>query len=521
MAAEGRLARDGGPGQRGGLAVILGFAFAALAFHLLVNAFGGYGIFRDEFYYIACSKRLAAGYVDQPPLAMVLLAASRAVFGVSQLGLRILPAVAHALTVLFGGLITRRLGGRRTGVALACLAVFLAPIIIGHAGIFQMNAFAELLWAVAAYLLVLIVDRSRPGLWIALGIVMGLGLLNKIDFLWFGVGLAAGLLLTDLRKHLATPWPYAAVGIALVVFSPFVVWNITHDFAHLEFIRNATSGKYSGLTRLDFLAGQALLLNPVNMLLWVPGLLFLLLGREGRRYRVLGIIYLAAFAILLANPHTKAEYLGPAYTMLFAAGGVAVERWAGRGRRSWAVASLAVLSATTSLMILPFAVPVLPVGTFIKYQAALGAKPSTAENKRLSELPQYFADMFGWEGLARDVSAVYLALPEAGRSSTVVLAMNYGEAGALEYYAAKYPLPRVISTHNSYWFWGYPKEGFRTVIVLRGRIEDHRKSCDQVTLAAVHTCRYCMPYENDMPIYVCRGLRVSPAEIWQREKNFD
>jgi hypothetical protein len=172
-------------------------------------------------------------------------------------------------------------------------------------------------------------------------------------------------------------------------------------------------------------------------------------------------------------------------------------------------------------MILPFAVPVLPVGTFIKYQAALGAKPSTAENKRLSELPQYFADMFGWEGLAKDVSAVYLTLPEAERSSTVVLAGNYGEAGALEYYATKYPLPPVISTHNSYWFWGYPKEGFRTVIVLRGRIEDHRKSCDQVTLAAVHTCQYCMPYENDMPIYVCRGLRVSPAEIWQREKNFD
>jgi hypothetical protein len=348
-----------------------------------------------------------------------------------------------------------------------------------------------------------------------------LGLLNKIDFLWFGVGLAAGLLLTDLRKHLATPWPYAAAGIALVVFSPFVVWNITHDFAHLEFIRNATSGKYSGLTRLDFLAGQALLLNPINMLIWVPGLLFLLLGREGRRYRVLGIIYLAAFAVLLANPHTKAEYLGPAYTILFAAGGVAIERWAGRGRRAWAVASLAVLSTATSLMILPFAVPVLPVGTFIKYQAELGAKPSTSENKRLSELPQYFADMFGWEGLARDVSAVYLALPEAERSSTVVLAMNYGEAGALEYYAAKYPLPRVISTHNSYWFWGYPKEGFRTVIVLRGRIEDHRKSCDLVTLAAVHTCQYCMPHENDMPIYVCRGLRVSPAEIWQREKNFD
>jgi len=504
-----------------GLALVLGLALAALVFHLLVNALGGYGLFRDEYYYIACSKRLAAGYVDQPPLAMFLLAASRSVFGVSQLGLRILPAAAHALTVLLAGLIARRLGGRRTAAGLACLTVFLAPIFIGHTNIYQMNAFAELYWALAAYLLVLIAAGGRPVHWLLLGTVMGLGLLNKIDFLWFGVGLGAGLLLTDMRRHLRTPWPYAAAGIALLLFSPYIVWNVTHDLAHLEFIRNATAGKYSGLTRLDFLAGQALLTNPVNMLLWVPGLLFLLFSRPARPYRTLGVIYAAAFLILLANPHSKAEYLGPAYTMLFAAGGVAVERWAVRGKRRWAVRSFVALSVLTSLLVLPFAVPVLPVETFIRYAAALGVAPSTSESQELSELPQFYADMFGWEELARDVSAVYAGLPSAERDSAIVLARNYGEAGALEYYARKYPLPRVISTHNSYWYWGYPSEAFGTVIVLRGRPEDHRKSCDEVILAATHTCRYGMPYENDMPIYVCRGVRVTPAEVWAREKTFD
>jgi 4-amino-4-deoxy-L-arabinose transferase-like glycosyltransferase len=520
---ESVVSRPGGVSSRprGDFALILVFALAALAFHLLVNAFGGYGIFRDEFYYIACSKRLAAGYVDQPPLAMWLMAAGRAVFGESQLGIRVLPAVAHALTVLCGGLIARRLGGRRTAVTLACLAVLLAPVIIGHTNIFQMNAFAELLWTLAAYLLVLIVDRSRPGLWLLLGIVIGFGLLNKIDFLWFGVGLAAALLLTDLRKQLRTPWPYAAAAIALAVFSPYIIWNATHGWAHLEFIRNASAGKYSGLTRLDFLAGQLILLNPVNILLWMPGLLFLLFARDGRWYRVLGLIFVAALAILLANPHSKAEYLGPAYTMLFAAGGVAVERWASRGRRSWAPPALTVLCVLTSLLIIPFAIPVLPVETFIGYSAALGVKPSTPERHRLSELPQFYADMFGWEGLARDVSAVYMALPEAERASAGVFVRNYGEAASLEYYAARYPLPRVVCPHNSYWFWGYPKEGFRTLIVLGYREEDVRKSFDEVTRAAVHTCRYCMPYENDIPIYVGRGQRVPAAEIWRSSRVFD
>jgi hypothetical protein len=523
-AAENHFPHSGGSVKPSGgdLGLILGFAFAALVFHLLVNAFGGYGIFRDEFYYIACSKRLAAGYVDQPPLAMFLLAASRAVFGVSQVGIRVLPALSHALTILLGGLIARRLGGRRTAVLLACLAASLAPLIIGHTSIFQMNAFSHLFWALSAYLIVLIVDRGRPALWLLLGFVMGLGLLNKIDFLWFGVGLAAALLLTDMRKYLATPWPYAAAAIALLIFSPYIIWNITHDFAHLEFIRNASAQKYGGLTRLDFLSGQVLNLNPVNMLIWFPGLFFLLFNRQGRRYRVLGIIYVAAFAVLLANPHSKAEYLGPSYTMLFAAGGVAIENWASRGRRGrgWAVASLAAVSALSSIIILPLAVPVLPVGTFIKYQAALGMKPSTAEDMELSELPQFYADMFGWEGLARDVSAVYQSLSETERADTVVLARNYGEAAALEYFASKYPLPRVICTHNSYWIWGYPEDRFGTVIVLRGTEEDHRENCNEVTLGSVHTCRYCMPYENNMPIFVCRGRHVSFAEIWKSEKHF-
>lgn len=506
---------------RNNFGLILGLALAALASHLAVNAFGGYGIFRDEFYYIACSKRLATGYVDQPPLAMLLLAASRALFGVSQLGLRVLPAAAHALTVLLAGLITRKLGGRRTAVVLACLAVLTAPIIIGHTNIFQMNAFSHLFWSLATCLLVLIVERSRPGLWLLLGVVMGLGLLNKLDFLWFGAGLAAALLLTDMRKHLATPWPYAAAGVALLVFSPFIIWNIAHDLAHLEFIRNATAGKYSGLTRLDFIAGQVLLLNPVNVALWLPGLYFLFFDRDGRRFRILGIIYVTAFAVLFANGHSKAEYLGPAYTMLFAAGGVAWERWAARGRRKWAVAGLATTSVVTSLVLLPFAVPVLPVETFIKYSAALGVKPDSAEDKRLSELPQFYADMFGWEGLAQDVSKVYLTLPAEERLKAVVFAPNYGEAGSLEYYAGQYPLPRIISVHNSYWFWGYPQEPPGAVIFPGGNVEDYRMACDEVVQAAVHTCRYCMPYENDMPIYLCRGLRVSMADVWKEERSFN
>lgn len=510
--------QEGGP-SRNDIILVLFFAAGALLMHLLVNAFGGYGIFRDEYYYIACSKRLAAGYVDHPPLAMWLLAASRAVFGESQFAIRVLPALNHAATVALCGLIALKLGGRKTAVVLAGLAAVLSPILAGHSGIYQMNSFAHLFWALAAYLLVLIVKQSRPGLWILLGAVMGLGLLNKIDFLWFGAGLAAGLLLTDLRRHLSTPWPYVAGAIALLMFSPYIIWNAGHGWAHLEFMRNASGGKYSGLSRIDFLKGQILLPGPANAVIWLTGLVSLVLGK-GRRFRILGVVYLTGLAVLLINAHSKAEYLAPAYPMLFAAGAAAIERWAARGKRYLGVPALAVLSVATSAVILPFAMPMLPVETFIGYQRALGMSPATSENLRLAELPQFYADMFGWEGLAKDVSAVFMSLPEEERWTAVVFARNYGEAAAIEYYADRYPVPRVICPHNSYWLWGYP-EKVGTLIVLRGSEADSRKSCEDVTVAATHTSRYAIPYENNMPIYICRGLRIPMATLWATDKNFN
>jgi hypothetical protein len=143
--------------------------------------------------------------------------------------------------------------------------------------------------------------------------------------------------------------------------------------------------------------------------------------------------------------------------------------------------------------------------------------PSSAESLELAELPQFYADMFGWEELARDVSAVYRTLPEAERATAVVFARNYGEAGALEYYA---PHPSRSSALTTAIGIGVSRQGVGTVIVLRGDEQDHRQACAELTLAAVHTCRYCMPYENNAPIYICRGLRLSLSEVWTRERSF-
>lgn len=491
-----------------------------LIFHLLANAFTPYGYFRDELYYLACSHRLAAGYVDHPPLSIWLLALVRIGLGDTLFALRLIPALALSGTVVAVGLMVRQLRGGPWAVVLAGLAVALAPIYLAMGTYYSMNSLDILLWSVAAYGVLRIMGDPTPRWWVVLGVVMGLGLLNKVGFLWFGAGLLVGLLLTPQRKQLATPWPYVAAGIAFLLFLPFVVWNAQNDFAHLEFMRNAMLNKYGGITRTDFLSGAVLMMSPAAAPVWGAGLFYYFGDTQGRKYRVLGIIFLTTLFILLINGHSKPEYLAPAFPILLAGGGVTLARVAQWRRLRWVPATVTLL-LVSSLMLVPLVVPLLPPPAYVSYATAIGLQGPNSEGKATAELPQFFADMHGWEALAAHVSAVYHALPETERKQASVYAQNYGEAAALEYYRGQYELPPTVSGHNSYWLWGYGTHDPELMIIIGGERADHLESFEQVDSVAVHQAAYVMPYENNLPIFVCRKLRAPSAEIWPGSKHFD
>jgi hypothetical protein len=331
---------------------------------------------------------------------------------------------------------------------------------------------------------------------------------------------ATAVVLTNLRGQLRRPGPWLAVLLALLIFAPFVVWNLTHDLAHVEFMRNATASKYSTLTRLRFLADQFRDMNPLTCLVAAQGLWWCLFDREGKSRRVLGVTFLAVFAVLLANPHTKAEYVGPAYPALFACGAVAITRLQ-LGWRRFALPAVAILLVVSGTALAPLAMPILPVDDYIQYAKALGVAPSTPEHKQLADLPQFFADMHGWEELARDVSAAYLTIPEVERGTTVAFVTNYGEAGALELYADRYVLPRVICNHNSYWLWGVGATPITTFVRLGGRREDYLKTYDDVTDAGLHRSPHSMPYEDNLGIFIARRRHVPIEEAWPKGKHFE
>jgi hypothetical protein len=343
-------------------------------------------------------------------------------------------------------------------------------------------------------------------------------LLNKVGVLWVGLGVLVGVISTRERRWLCTPWPWAAGVLAAMLFLPYVLWNAANDWAHLEFISSAVTGKYSGLSAWSFLSGQITVMCPVTLPVWILGLGWLLLAPGGRRYRVLGIVWMTACLVLLLNGHSKAWYLASAYAPLFAAGGVTWERLL-PNRAPVRIAAVVVI--LSGLLFAPLATPVLPVETYVRYATTLGFEPYTDEGHELAALPQGYADMFGWKSKAEAVAAVYHALPEQDRRDAVIFSDNYGRAGAIDYWADELGLPGAIGNHNNYWVWGPGKANAEVVIVLGGDREDLEQQFASVEIGGRADCRWCIPYERDLPIHVCRDLLMPVEEWWPLIKHYD
>jgi hypothetical protein len=495
-------------------------AFFVLILHLFNNAFTTYGIFRDELYYIACSEHLAWGYVDQPPLCVFVLAASRFFFGDSVFALRIVPSLAHALTVVAAGILTKKLGGEKFAQVLSAITVSLAPGIIGMMGIYSMNASDILLWQCVAYFLIRLFETHNQRYWYAIGVFIGIGLLNKISMGWFAAGIAVGIVATPQRQVLKKNQPWIAAGIALLIFLPFIMWNVQNNFAHLEFARNAARLKYASQNPVTFLSGLAVINNPFAIPVWLAGF-WILMKPIRKEFRVLGIAMITVLIILLINYNTKSEYFTPAAIILLAAGAVGIERWF-TGKHIVLRYSYVTILVVSGVFMMPMAIDILPVQTFISYSRAIGVQPPNTEGHRMGDLPQHFADRFGWRELVADVAGVFNTLSPEERNRTAIFVHNYGEAGAIDFYGEQYGLPKALCGHNNYWIWGNDRldDTVEILIAVGGEATDYHDTFEEITQAGTHVTELAMRYESDLPIYVCRKPKLKIKEVWHTTREY-
>lgn len=462
-----------------------------------------YGIFRDEFYYLSMSNRLDFGYVDVPPLAPLLLAAVRFIFGDSYFSLHLLPAVSGTIFLILGYLLVRKMGGNLFSQILILTMVLFAPYFVATDSVYTYDTFNKLFWLLCSYLMIRLIQTGNPKYWIFIGIVVGIGFLFKITIISLLLGWMLGLLLTA-NRHLFFKREMLWGGIlALIISSPYLFWQVQHQFVTLDYMGNY-SKKISEFTFWHYIVEQIFYLNPVAFPLWLGGLYYVLFHRIGKMYRSAGIAYI--FLILFSFVmKVKADFILPYYVLLMAAGCIWLESILVNRNSRYLRAGILLLVIFTGSYFLPMARPFLPVETFIHYYGEMSTR-SNAERKSLDSLPQFYADRFGWEEMTNKVARVYQSIPELEQGKVCIITRNYGEAGAIEYYGKAYDLPLPpLSGHNQYYIWGPGQYSGEIIIAVGFPETDLRKSYRDVEPVEILTNLYMMPYEKENSIYLCRN----------------
>ena len=498
--------------------LLLGLSAIAVLFHVLTTWLSPYGYFIDEFYYLACARRLAFGYVDHPPFTPLLLAATRTVLGDSLIGLRLPAFLAAAATVFVTGRMTLELGGGRAATVLAAVALTVSPLFLGMTGFYSVNVFEVLFWTLTTWALVRLVRTGDPRWWLVVGAVVGVGFENKHTILTLVAALGAGLLLSRERRLLWSRWMLAGAALALLLALPNVVWQIQNGWPSLEFYREAQLRKNLPSPPLQTLVVQVVTVNPFAAPLWLAGLAWVLFSRTGARWRLFGIAYLVLLGLLVMSQQSRPDRIFGIYPVLLALGSVRLEPWLRSTPRLAAAFAVVVAGA---LPLLPLATPLLPPARLSRYVAALGV-PTVTERGKSAPIPQPLADRTGWESFVDDVARVYRALPPDDARRAIVFAPSYGQAGALEQFGERIGHARVISNHNSYFHWS-AAEGLDAdvLIAVDADPDDLRQIYREVEEVGRVRCDYCLSWRNDIPIFVARAPYQRLSTFWARVKQYE
>jgi 4-amino-4-deoxy-L-arabinose transferase-like glycosyltransferase len=493
--------------------------FALLIAILLIVTAWNYGPFADEFYYIECSKNMDFGYVDHPPLVALVALITRTLFGESYIWLRLVTALAGALSVILAVRITKKLGGGSFAQTLTALAVLAGPGFWAIFSFYSMNALDIVIISLATLTLIEILHGGSNRLWLVFGLVAGIGLQNKLTMLTFGFALLVGMLLTRSRSMFKSIWPFAGGAVAGVIFLPNILWQIAHGWPTMEFIRVTQQYSIYPQSAFGFLSQIILALNPFVFPLWIAGLLYLLLSNESKRSRALGILSLI-FLLTYILQRSKVYYIFPIIPLLYASGSLVFERCCEKVKRNWLKPASIVLLVLTGLVLLPFGLPVLPIEYFVPYSRAIGlVRHVKLHRADRIDLPVHFALRFGWREMVENISTAFETLSHEERNACIIITNNYSKAGAINYYRAEYGLPTAISGHNNYRFWVPDSQQLKAAVVIGIDESFLRRYFRDVELFGIHSNPYAATWDDKQQIFICRDpivewSQIKPTLIW-------
>jgi 4-amino-4-deoxy-L-arabinose transferase-like glycosyltransferase len=462
----------------------------------LLAVSGAYGFHGDETYYVVAGQHPAFGYVDQPPLTPLLSAASVALFGVSPTAVRLLPAFEMGLIVVLIALMARDLGGSRRAQILAAITAALS----GYLGAGHLDTTTDpdlLAWAIILWLLVKLLVGSDRRLWLAVGLVAGIGLENKDTLLFLGAGLAVGLVVVRRWDVVRSPWAWAAVGIAVLLWAPNVAWQATNGWPQLTMAQAIS--QYAADNRGQIVPLLWLFTGPLLFPVSAAGLLWVLRSKAAAPWRAIGIAALVGLALVVISGG-KAYYAIGSTPLFMAAGAILLDRWLARGHIRLKALSFTTAAVLSGALIAYLTLPILPLATYATTTLP-AAVPDTANE-------------VGWAQYVATVERVVAALPVDERAHAVILTNDYSEASPLELLGTG--LPPVYSGHNAFWDWG-PPPADRTVVVHVGDWRPADWSQFFVGCRVVAHIDNGLGIENGeqgKAVSVCTSLRAPWTTLW-------
>ena len=464
------------PAEKSAVAFAAGpvLAVVALKCALELAVAGRYGWHRDELYYAVAGLHLQGGYVEFPPVTALFAALARGLFGWSLVGLHAIAILASAGTVLVGALVARELGATRRAQTLAAVVIGFSPGMLATNLLFQPVVFDQLATMTVLWLaLRLALGR---GSWPLLGVAAGIGLETK-----YTIGVVLVLLIATFlvwSRDVLRSWGFPlAVAIAVLLLVPNLGWEVGHGWTSVHwFLNPPPSG--SDETRPQFVV-NVILLTGVAFPVAVAGVLSLVRDRALRPLGWTVVGTLVAYFVLGG----KSYYALPVLVFALAAGAIPLDRWATRRR----LVVAGTVFVTTGFLVLPLALPVLPLHTAVRHGVV------KARSDYQSEV--------GWPAYVRLVE-------RHAAGADVIVADNYGEAGALELFGRG--LPPVASAQVTMRYWR-PQVAGRQALLIGYSRRDAGFCSEYRVVARISAANDSN--EGGEPIARCT-LRGSLTEVW-------
>lgn len=476
--------------------LIWAIALLKLVLHLLT--FSNYELHRDALLYYSLGQHLDWGFASVPPGIGVIAAFGTWLLGQSTFALRIWPALAGVASVVLIGKIIIELKGGTRAILIGCLAFVLSPAFLRSNALFQPVSFDQLFWLWSGYLFVRLVRSENPRYWVLLCFVGAIAFLTKYSIVFFMVSVVLALLSSRHWRLIFNNWFLIGMGIGLLVIAPNLLWQYRHGWPLIHHLGELQRTQFAHVSVGGFLFDQ-LLMNLPGIFVWLSGFLAFLFLRDLKKYRFLAVGYLLMLAFLLFM-HGKSYYTLGFYSIFFALGAVAVEKY----RKPSTQLAYLVFMLVTTLPLLPFSLPMLSFPRMAQYSEPIADFTNRWEDGKTYALPQDYADMTGWKELGELVGKSWQNLPDSIKNDCVIFANNYGQAGAVLYYAKQYGCPEPVCLNDQFLNWAPEQISEKGCLLY---IDDNRGDMDKLFGSVKELGEVQNPYfrENGLKVFLCVG----------------